>query len=243
MPLALACLAFALGPAESFAHGGFDERIAQISAALKLQPDNAALRFELASVRCEQGEWAVAVFELDEVDRIAPGKFPTDLIRGEAFLAGTLAAEAKRALDRFLAANPAHGRALMMRARAHTALKEAGACLADYAAVWRITDRPEPDLVQEYAVALTAHGHPEEALRVLEAGIQKVGAVPGLVLLALEREMAMGRFDVALARIQVLQQSAPRAEPWMAKRAELQAAPPALPLRSNGCRVLERVLP
>lgn len=210
-------------PSPVWAHGSVDERIARLSAALAARPGDAGLRCELAAARCEHGEWMVALFELDEVDRIAPGKFATDLMRGEAYLVGRVPAAARRSLDRFIATQPGHAKALVLRARTHAALGEAAASVADYEAAWRATERPEPDLVQEVSSALAAHGRVEDSLRVLEAGIAQVGPVPGLVLLALEHETTTGRIDAALARIAALQRSAPRAEPWMAKRAALLA--------------------
>ncbi len=40
---------------------------------------------------------------------------------------------------------------------------------------------------------------------------------------ALELEVVLGRYDAALTRVEVLQQTAPRPEPWMAKRASVLA--------------------
>ena len=40
---------------------------------------------------------------------------------------------------------------------------------------------------------------------------------------ALELELMLGRYDDALARVEVLQKSAPRPEPWIARRASVLA--------------------
>ncbi|MES1167492.1 MAG: tetratricopeptide repeat protein [Pseudomonadota bacterium] len=210
-----------LGSMEAFGHGAYIERVGRLLVALEQHPEDGALRMELADTRCEHEEWRQALQELDEADRLAPGRYPTDFFRGKAYLVGGKPAAAKAALDRLIALEPANPPALALRARALAALGKPGEALADYRAAWTATARPEPDFVQEFSAALAASGLGEESLQVLVAGMEQVGAVPGLVQLALERETALGRFDAALARIDVLQKSAPRPEPWMARRAAL----------------------
>lgn len=205
----------------ALAHGDLVERMAGLHVKLEIQPDDAALRFELAGVYCLHGDWDLALAELERVDRLAPEKYPTDLVRGEAQLATRVPEAAKVALDRFLAAHPHQVKALTLRARALEVLAQPEASLTDYRTAWQVQARPEPDFVQEFSNALAAHGHAQEALEVLTVGIEKVGPVPGLVQLALQREIAAGRFDAALARIDTLQKSAPRVELWMAKRASV----------------------
>lgn len=210
-------------PLLACAHGTIHERLDQLNKALALQPDDAALRCQLAGVYCEHGDWREALAELDRAEALAPGRNAVDLRRGDALLTGGRPAVAKAALDRFLAAHPAHPDALLLRARALGALKQAEPSLADYRAALKATPRPEPDLVQEVADALAAHGHADEAMQVLAAALVRLGPVPSLALRALELETAAGRFDAALTRIDALQKTAPRPEPWMAKRAALLA--------------------
>lgn len=221
--MALASVALTLGSATAFGHGAYIERVARLMVALEQHPDDAALYLELADTRCEHEEWQLALEELDRADRLAPGKFPTDFFRGKAYLVGGKPAEARKALDRAIVREPANPSALTLRARAWAALGKSEESLTDYRAAWRTTAQPEPDLVQEVSDALMAQGHTEESLDILVVGMKKTGAVPGLVQLALDRERALGRFEDALARIDSLQRTAPRPEPWMAQRAALLA--------------------
>ena len=214
-------LVLSAGPA--LGHGGFHQRLAQLAVALEKSPNDPALHFELADVNGQHGDWQMALLNLDRVEELAPGKFPTSLLRGQAWLTGGQPGKAKTALDALLAGQPEHARGRLLRARAAQRLGDAACSLADYREALRRTPAPDPDLLQETAGALAAGGYPEEAVRVLAAGMEKLGPIPSLVLRAMEVEIATGNFDAALARVEALRKSAPRPEPWMARRASVLA--------------------
>jgi tetratricopeptide (TPR) repeat protein len=214
-------LVLSAGPA--LGHGGFHERLAQLAVALEKSPNDPALHFELADVNGQHGDWQMALLNLDRAEELAPGKFPTSLLRGQAWLTGGQPGKAKTALDTLLAGQPEHARGRLLRARAAQRLGDAAGSLADYREALRRTPAPDPDLLQETAGALAAGGFPEEAVRVLAAGMEKLGPIPSLVLRAMEVEIATGNFDAALARVEALRKSAPRPEPWMARRASVLA--------------------
>lgn len=205
------------------AHAGISERIARLEAEIAAQPADALLRIRSAEVRAEHEEWRASLAELDRADELAPGRYATDLLRAPAFIGLGRPAEAKVALDRFLAAHPEHSPALRWRARAQRELGEFEAALTDFRAALDFATQPDQDLMQEAAEVLAQNGHEDEALRILDAGIAKVGATPPLVLRAIDLEVAAGRTDAALARIAAMEKSAPRAEPWMATRAQVLA--------------------
>ncbi len=207
----------------AFGHGGFHERLAQLSAELEKNPLDARLHFELADVNCQHGDWPMSLRNLDRVEELAPGKYLTGLVRGQAWLAGNQPALAKKALDTLLAAHPECARAWLLRARAARQLGDAPGSLADYREALRRTAVWEPDLLRETADALAGEGRAQEAAQILEAGISKLGEVPSLVLRSLELELALKDYDAALRRIESMQRNAPRPEPWMARRASALA--------------------
>jgi len=207
----------------AFGHGGLHERLAQLAAELKKNPADARLHFELADVICQHGDWQASLLNLDRVDELAPGKYLTDLLRGQAWLTGGQPEKAKKALDRLLAAHPECARAWLLRARAAQQLGAGPGSLADYREALARTALWEPDLVRETADALVAQGCTKEAVQVLAAGIGKLGDVPALVLRSLELELSVKNFDAALRRVEALRRTAPRPEPWMARRASVLA--------------------
>lgn len=204
-----------------FGHGSFHERIDYLAKELEKTPSDPVLRFELANLHGLHGDTELALENLATVDSVAPGKFPTDLIRGEAFLVVHNSAKAKDALDRQLASHPETTRAWILRARAEQELGQQEASLADYREALKRTRSPEPDLIEEVANALATAGKKEEAAQVLTAGIEKLGKIPSLTLRAVDLDIEMKNFDAALRRIEQARQQAPRPEPWMARRAEV----------------------
>jgi len=207
----------------AFGHGAYHERLAQLATELEKTPNDPALHFQLADLNGQHGDWQMSLLNLDRVDELAPGKYLTALLRGQAWLTGGQPAKAKAALDLLLAAHPECARAWLFRARAAQRLGDAPGSLADYREALRRTPVPEPDLVQETADALAAQGREKEAVQVLAAGLEKLGAVPSLVLRAMDLEIATKHFDAALSRVDAMQKTAPRPEPWMARRASVLA--------------------
>jgi tetratricopeptide (TPR) repeat protein len=220
---ALAGLALLLQVPSTFGHGGYHERIEFLTKALEANPADPVQRFELANLHGQHGDLELALKNLDRVDAEAPGKFPTDLIRGDAFLVGREFAKAKEALSRQLASHPETARAWLLRARAERELGETEPSLADYREAMRRTATLEPDMVQESADALVAAGKREEAAAVLTAGIEKLGKIPSLVLRAIDLEIESKNFAAALQRVEQARRDAPRPEPWMARRAAVLA--------------------
>jgi len=204
-------------------HGGFHERIDYLTKALENTPSDPVVRFELANLQAQHGDTELALRNLDKIDALAPGKFPTDLIRGEAYFVARDFAKAKQALDRQLTSHPETGRAWVLRARVERELGEQAASIADYREALKRTTSPEPDLFQELADALSTANQKREAVEVLAAGIERLGKIPSLVLRALDLEIETKNFDAALRRIEQAQQDAPRPEPWMARRASVLA--------------------
>jgi predicted Zn-dependent protease len=204
-------------------HGGYHERIAELTAETKKKPSDPLLHFALANLHGQHGDLQLALLNADRVEALAPGKFLTDLLRGQAWLVAEDFVRAKQALDRQLVSHPECAQAWLLRARAGEKLGQDTASLADYREALKRTASPDPDLIQEVAGALAKNGQSKEAAQVLAAGMKKLGNIPSLVLRALDLEIATKDFDAALLRIDEAQKTAPRPEPWMARRAAVLA--------------------
>lgn len=205
------------------AHGSYHERIDYLTGEIKKNPSDPLLHFELADLLGQDGNVPLALENLDRVDALAPGEFLTDFLRGQVWLQAGEFARAKEALDRQLVSHPGNPRSLLLRARAEQKLGQDQVSLADYREALKRTPSPEPDLFQEVADTLANHGYEKEAAQVLSGGIEKLGKIPSLVLRAIDLEIKTKNFDAALKRIEDARQSAPRPEPWMARRAAVLA--------------------
>jgi tetratricopeptide (TPR) repeat protein len=203
------------------AHGAYHDVVATLSKKLKDKPDDAGLRFRMAEAHAGHAEWRASLDELDRVDRLAPGKYPTALIRGLALHNADKNAEALKHLDDFLKAHPDDVRALSTRGRVFLKLGRAPEAVADLQKALKLSPSPETELFTDLATACRDAGMPEEAGRVIDAGLKTKANTTDLLQCALDIETAAGLWDAALGRIDALQQTAPRPEPWMARRAGL----------------------
>ncbi len=202
-------------------HGAYHDVVEAITAELQKKPDDAALRYRLAEAHAGHDEWQACLSELERVDRLAPGKFSTGYLRGLALHNADKNDEAKKQLDEFLLTHPGHVQALATRGRVFLKLGRAPEAMADLQKAVDLSTTPETDLITDLAIACRDAGKPAEASKVIDAGLKTDGNSPDLLQCALGIETAAGLWDAALGRIAALQQSAPRPEPWMARRAEL----------------------
>jgi len=206
-----------------FGHGTFHDQLAEIERQIAQKPDAAALYERRAMIYFSHEDWQAALVDLEKADRLSQGQIDTDWLRGQALDAGGQTAAAKALLDGFISRHSDHGGAHVSRASVLMKLENPEEALGDYRTALTHMPYAEPDLVQEVVEALISQQQNEEAADLLEVHLKRLGNSPGLVMKAMELEVVLGRYDAALTRVDILQQTAPRPEPWMAKRASLLA--------------------
>ena len=121
-----------LTPCIAGAHGAYHDVVNELSALLKQHPEDAAAHFKLACAHQEHRDWSLALVELEQVERLAPGKFETGYVQGQALATGGHILAARPVLDDFIATHPGHAGALAVRARVLLELKETAAALHDF---------------------------------------------------------------------------------------------------------------
>ena len=217
----LGVFVFCCSTAMLFAHGTHGQLMEAVNRKLESSPDNANLWYQRGFLNLEHEDPAQALADLEKAENLAPGKLPTFWLKGQALELSGRHPEARSAFDAHIQRFPDDGRGYVSRARILLKLGAPENALTDFRKSLEKSPDAEPDLVQEAAVALDANGHHDEAIQVLESGMKRLGQIPSLAIKALEIEMKAGRYDSALARVETIQKSAPRQEPWMAKRAEM----------------------
>lgn len=204
------------------AHGDIHERIGAITKQIEATPLDAPLYAQRAELERQHEDWQAALSDYAKARKVDP-TIDVDLPLGRTLLESGRPEEALPLLNRFLDRTPTAPRALIYRARTYVKLDRNEEALTDYRAALKCTPVPEPDLIIETADSLTAHGLEKEALLVLSAGIEKLGDIPSFILRAMDLEIATKNYDAALGRVRTVQQTAPRPEPWMARRASILA--------------------
>lgn len=213
----------------SYGHGAYHEVVTELTQVLATSPDDAGLRFKLACAHQEHEEWALALAELERVERLAPGVHETGFVQGQALATGGHWQAAKPVLDEFLAAHPDHAGALAQRARVQVRLQQPLAAVADFQEALKKAADPDDDLYLEAAEVLISMGQTKPALVLIRQGVERLGPVPILVTRLLELAQAQGDYDLALECVDTLQKSAVQAEPWMARRAQILTQAQRLP--------------
>ncbi len=206
------------------AHGTHSALMQRANEELADQPANGEKWYQRALLQYEHEDWPESLADLEKTEEFAPGMFPVLWIRGQIFDKQAKVAEAKAAFDEFLTTSPDHWGALASRARVEVKLGLHGEALADYRKALANNPKAEPDFYNEVAQALAAWELTDEALKVVEAGISRLGAISSLQVRALEIELAAERWDAALVRLGGIEKSTIRPEPWMMKRAGIFAA-------------------
>lgn len=206
-------------------HGTHDERVKIYSEKVRLDPSDLASRHALALAHVEGGAWQLALSELDAAEKLKKpdSKLDFSVTRAKALVAGGKLTEARLALDAFLEKSPADPQALFERSRVFDALQMPVESLADFRRAMAVIEHPDPALCLEFADKLVAQNLATEASKLIQKAIAEKGEMTSLVLKALDLETATSQWDLALTRIDFLENATPRKEPWLAKRAVLLA--------------------
>ncbi len=193
-----------------------------LSKHIDAAPADTRLLLQRAELSIQHEDWQGALADCDKVLQIDP-TIDAALLRGRTLLASGHPADALPILAGYVGRHPQHVNAWICRARALAQLGRPSEAIADYREALQRSPLPEPDLVLECAAALAAQQNDQAAIQVLDDGLAKLGAIPSLVLRAIDMEIAAGNFDAALARVEAMQRRGPRPEPWMVKRASVLA--------------------
>ena len=206
------------------AHGTHDALMKQANEELAEQPTDGGKWYKRALLQFDHEDWPESLSDLEKTEELAPGAFPVLWMRGQISDKQGKPTEAKARFDEFLSSSPTHWGALASRARVEVKLGLHDAALEDYRQVLANNPKPEPEIYNEVAQALAARNLTDEALVVLENGGSRLGSISSLQMRALEIEVSAERWDAALVRVDAIQKSALRPEPWMMKRASIFAA-------------------
>jgi predicted Zn-dependent protease len=209
----------------SQAHRGIDEQIQTITSEIVKDPQDATLYLRRGELHRIHREWDKA-----EADYLKARELDSDLAAveyclGRMKLQAGRPAEAKPALERYLAQRPDDPKGWVAQGRALAKLGEQLAAAEAFTRALAHSDpvNQRPEYFLERAQALEAAGttHYDEALRGLDEGLEQLGQPVVLQSLAIELEIELGRYDKALARLESLAARSPRKESWLVRKAEI----------------------
>ncbi|NJR43456.1 MAG: tetratricopeptide repeat protein [Akkermansiaceae bacterium] len=159
----------------SHAHGTHSSLMAKVDQSLKQKPKDGSLWFQRAMLQFEHEDLAAAAVDFEKAEKFAPGEFAVQWWQGKILAAQGKPLEAKATLDAYLAKIPDHWGALASRARVSMTLKNIPESLEDFRSALKRCPQPGPDLIQEVAQALAANECTDEAVNILETGLNQLG--------------------------------------------------------------------
>lgn len=203
------------------AHEGIHEQIVAVTQRIQAEPRNAQLYLMRGELHRLHRDWAAASADFEQAGKLDPQIPSLEFSRGRLWLDAEQPEPAVTALTRFLTGNPSHVESFILRARAYMQLKAYEQAANDYDRALALQPRAKPDYYLERADVLAQADEPARAIRGLDEGIARFGALVTFELKAIELERKLKRWNAALARVDLIARQTPRQETWLAKRAEI----------------------
>ena len=214
-----------IAPLPVAAHGPGLGKIDSITTEIANTGEQAALYAKRARVYQNNHMWQQSMSDFDRAAELDPQNLEYDLDRAQlSFEAG----EFLRALDfinLYLLRHDSSNEALLIRARSHRALGQYLQSIESYqlalADLSGFDGSPMPEWYFEFADTWVLAGEKQNALQVLQQGIDQLGEIGVFQLRAVELEVDLGLYDSALARIDQLLAKARRKDLWLTRRADI----------------------
>jgi len=219
--VALVCAA-ALGSATTAAaHPSDRAQIGAVDSLLAVHPDDPALLRWRAELSRLEGDFAAAERALAQAEALAPGDPRQRVLRARLRLDRGLPGQALEDANALVEAHPDDPAGWRLRAesRSRTGAHEAAARDLD-GAIGRMGS-PEPGLYLFRARETRAAGHEARALEGLEEARRRFGPLVSVEREAIELEMALGRSDAALRRLDALAGQYDRRDAFLLERGDL----------------------
>jgi Flp pilus assembly protein TadD len=214
---------YLLEPVQAFAHEGLHEQIAEVTAQIKLYPNDASLYLKRGELYRLHRNWQQAIADYQQVKHLAPELEVLEFAFGRLFFEAGQFKQANKWLNRYLLHNPQNVEALVLRAKVLARLGRHRAAANDYAKVITHSSKLKPDYFIERAWQLINTGRNGRlaALAVIDEGIKKLGPIVTLELFAIDIEVASRQYAAALERLERLAVQSPRKESWLVRRGEI----------------------
>ena len=200
------------------AHEDLELQIARLTEKIRANPSDGALHLRRAELHRLHEDAAAARADYLKARSLDPSLARVDLGLGRLELAAGRAEAALRHLEAYVAARPDDPTGRLERARAHAALGAWQRSKADYGeALARMPDAA-PDVHVERVRALRAADGHAAAMAALDEAIGRFGPLVTLLSEAVDAEVAAGRLEEALRRIDRALEVVGRKDRWLLRR-------------------------
>lgn len=221
--IALIFVAFVIiKTSNSFAHGDLHERIANVTQEINRSNDPVDLYVRRAELHCQHRDWTEARSDFARARDFIPKLKLLDFYEGRMEYKAKRPSVAIALLDRQLRAIPDHLSARLFRARAEVQAHRLPDAIRDYDEILDRMEHPSPDYYVERARAQVANKvGVKKILDGIDHGVERLGPIVTLQVLALELEMQHQRWAAALRRIDRTLPTLPLQSTWLMHRGEV----------------------
>ena len=219
-------LLFFILPMQASSHPGFDDEIDHITERINAEPANAELYWLRGDVNRIYKHWDRALADFQEVRRIDPEFYKSDLGIGRSYYDQSLYLDAITYLNRFLVREPCNIRGLLVRARAWHQLGRHQRAAGDYTLAieqFKSPQKPTPVFYLERAKTLEAAGwaYVDDAVKGLDEGLKMLGPIITLELYAVDLETKRKNYDAALQRMDRIIKRSARKDVYLVSRSKI----------------------
>jgi predicted Zn-dependent protease len=219
--LSVASVLALVAGAPAGAHPFLDDRLILLDRQIAATPDDARLYLSRGSLLLDEGHAEAALADFDRALARDAGLTVVHLLRAQARLVAGDAPAALTEARRYLELEPRSARGWRVAARAELADGDQDGAIAAFDTFFEVAAEPRPDDYLERATLQRRAARFDDALRGLEAGIERLGALTPLLGAAFEIERERGRIVAALSWADRLVLASSQDERWQLERARL----------------------
>jgi len=221
--IALAAISLMAVAFISQAHEAADERLEALDQQLLDHPRDALTYVERGQLNHEKRQWRAALEDFDRAERLDAGLLVLDLLRARTLLACGQPHHALEHADRYITHAPQSADGHLTRARILRVLGLKQAAVSALTAAIDLGNPPSAELFLERADAIATDepGDVKSAVHSLDEGIDRLGPLASLELVALEHEIGLRLYDDAIARVELLASQATDPAHWLLRKAEI----------------------
>ena len=219
LQLLLLCVLF-LSNSNAFAHAGHDAQLLRINRAIEQQPDDQALYIRRGSIYCENRQFDHASADFEQAERLGP-KVVVAFERGVLYYRMGDFERATDYFNQYLEQFPEAAHAFEYRAWAARDTGDYPLAIADLNSYFELLETPHPGNYIAAANMLHDMQQTQQALQLLDKGMEKIGLTPQLQRRAIELELERDQVSNAIARHDSLRSTLNENPLWKLQMAEL----------------------
>ena len=207
----------------STAHTDIEVQIEIVTQELNSRPNDYSLYLVRGELKRQSQDWLGAEADFERAEQLGSADVHNqlNLYRGRLFHEAGQAQRAVAELDTYIAHNPEHIDALLVRARAHAQMDAFDAAISDYTRLIALHAARSPELWLERARLWMEIGHIDNAIASIDDATEFFGPLVTLVEFAIDAEIGRQDYAAALDRMQKLPLVLAETPEWLSRRGKL----------------------